>query len=148
MSKLLEDDAALVRLVAVRHLVRRAAEWADGKVDHLAVRDQLLKAATSKHPSKMKIEIAKNHRTTLNVNETKNIQTAAAAALVDFVLPADKTGALIKAVRRGDDEQLIAKAIAKWAHEDARKELEAAAGDDRQVVADAAKAALEKLGGQ
>lgn len=148
LSDLLEDDNGLVRLVAIQVLTERAQEWAGGTDKHVELRDRLLKAATSKHPAKMKLQIAKNHTSSTQVNTTRMVRIAAAESLADFVLPADKSGPLLKTILRGKDEKLIVKAIAKWGRDDSRKELEAAANDNRESVAAAAKAALERLAGQ
>jgi len=147
LTKLLKDEDAHVRLVAIQRLTARNSEWRTGE-GFGEMRDRLIKAATSKHPRKMKIMMGGGHQTTIQVNIDKTVQAAAAEALADSVVPSDRAGDLLTAIRRGKDEELIAKAITKWAHEDARKQLKDAAKDKRASVAAAAKGALEQLTGK
>ena len=148
LAELLTDENPIVRLVASQELRKRTQDWAPQTEHHEAVRDKLLKAATSKHPTDLKLDLGRRNKQTVKVKATKQVQTAAAEALAAYVVPSDRAGALMTAVLRSEHEAVIAKALTTWASEKVRKQLEKASADKREAVAVAAKAALARLGAQ
>jgi len=135
-----------VRLVASQELGKRSEDWAPKTEAHQAVRNKLIKAATSQHPTKLKVAAGQHQEQTINISATKDVQTAAAEALANCVVPLDQAAALMTAVMRSKDEAIIAKALNTWASETVREQLEEASSDLREAVRAAAKAALEQLG--
>jgi len=72
------------------------------------------------------------------------LQAAAAAALVDYPLPAELHEGLLRRVLRHDDPALVAFAVERWAAATPADVLTPIAGDPRPAVAQAASAALQR----
>lgn len=142
-----DDENIAVRLAAVRRLAAAHERWAEGSEPFAATRDALLAAATTDHPDKCSFDYAGGSRQERSVRLDAPLHAAAAGALVQVPVPADKHPALLEAVLAHRDAALVAAAIERWGAAGTRAALERAAEDERASVQAAARAALERLDG-
>ena len=144
----LDHKNAAIRLVAARDLVGLRAQVANAARtpgDGAKVADLLLEATRADHPDKSPFECGPGQQQVTPLDLDRQIQAAAAAALLDCDLAADVQATLLGKILPFEDPAIVAEAITRWTSAAAQQQLTDAASDPRPAVAQAATAALARL---